>query len=345
LAFTWFGVFPVTVLLELEGNLVVSQIGSRGRCGGLMGRHSGARPVARVAVVAGACLLLAQCGNAPSSVDPKYGVAASARLVHPGEPVPKGGGYYRLGRPYTIAGQTYTPEDNPQYSAEGIASWYGAGFHGRQTANSEIYDMNSISAAHPTLPIPSYARVTNLRNGHSLIVRVNDRGPYHRGRVIDVSARAAQLLGFQHAGTARVRVEYVGRAALEGSDDRKLVATLRRGTPAPGPDEVRIVSASRSFVPQFSDAPLAMREQVPTPLERPFDLGYDGQPTRTASRVPAEASAAARRPPRSEPPSSTFEGRFAPVRTMQTLGNSPASAYAPTLAGAGKAVITGRGLY
>src|SRR5688500_15387781 len=249
--------------------------------------------IARIAVITAGCLALASCGNAPGSVDPRYGVSASPRLVHVGEPVPKGGGYYRVGRPYTIAGQTYTPEENLSYTADGIASWYGADFHGRQTANREIYDMNSISGAHPTLPIPSYARVTHLGNGRSLIVRINDRGPYHRGRVIDVSARAAQLLGFHEAGTARVRVDYVGRASLDGSDDAKLAATLRRGTPAPGPAETRMAAAGRSLARQSSHAPLAMREQVPTPAERPFDLGHEDRSSRTASRAPAEASAVA----------------------------------------------------
>ena len=114
-----------------------------------------------------------------------------------------------------------------------MASWYGDAFHGRRTANGEIYDKDSLSAAHPTMPLPSYARVTNLGNGHSIIVRVNDRGPYHGGRVMDVSSRVADVLDFKGAGTARVKVEYVGRAPLEGSDDVELLATLRiDGAPA-----------------------------------------------------------------------------------------------------------------
>src|SRR6185436_14894035 len=103
-------------------------------------------------------------------------------------------------------------------------------------------DMQSISAAHPTLPIPSYARVTNLANQRSIVVRVNDRGPYHAGRLIDVSARTARLLGFRDHGTARVRVEYVGRASLAGSDDTRLEATLRQGVPAPGPADIRVAA-------------------------------------------------------------------------------------------------------
>ena len=151
-----------------------------------------------------------------SRIDPKYGVASSARLVDFGDPVPKGGGTYRIGKPYTVAGRMYVPEEDIHYRAEGMASWYGDDFHGRQTANGEIFDMTALTAAHPTLPMPCYVRVTNIRNGKSLILRVNDRGPYHGNRLIDVSTRAAKLLEFDGYGVARVRVEYVGRAPLEG---------------------------------------------------------------------------------------------------------------------------------
>jgi rare lipoprotein A len=162
----------------------------------------------------------------------KYG-RASPKVVADGEPVPKGGGQYLVGHPYTVAGHAYYPREMESYTAVGMASWYGAAFHGRRTANGEVYDMASITAAHPTMPLPSYARVTNLDNGYSVIVRVNDRGPFHGGRVMDVSSRAANVLGFRGVGTARVRVEYVGRAPLEGSDDGALLASLRTdGSPA-----------------------------------------------------------------------------------------------------------------
>ena len=180
----------------------------------------------RVASCAVLCLALAHCSN-NRGVDARYGVSASERLVGPGEPVPKGGGVYRVGNPYVVAGRVYVPEENTHYRAEGVASWYGSDFHGRETANGEIFDAESISAAHPTLPLPSYVRVTNLSNGRSLSVRVNDRGPYAGNRLIDVSKRAAHLLGFTARGTAFVRVEYVGRAPIQGSDDRLLEATLR----------------------------------------------------------------------------------------------------------------------
>jgi rare lipoprotein A len=156
----------------------------------------------------------------------KYG-RASPKVVADGQPVPKGGGQYLVGHPYHVAGHTYVPSEMTSYTAVGMASWYGAAFHGRRTANGEVYDMASVTAAHPTMPLPCYARVTNLDNGYSLIVRVNDRGPFHGGRVMDVSSRAADALDFKGAGTARIKVEYVGRAPLEGSDDNTLLASLR----------------------------------------------------------------------------------------------------------------------
>ena len=162
----------------------------------------------------------------------KYG-HASPKVVADGQPVPKGGGQYLVGHPYSIAGRTYYPSENESYAAVGVASWYGAAFHGRRTANGEVYDMASLTAAHPTLPLPSYARVTNMSNGYSVIVRVNDRGPYYGGRVMDVSSRTADVLGFKGEGSAKIKVEYVGRAPLEGSDDRTLLASLRTdGSPA-----------------------------------------------------------------------------------------------------------------
>src|SRR4029079_5876811 len=220
---------------------------------------------ARGTVAAVACLLLANCASSEKfagRVDPKYGVSSSPRVVGFGEAVPKGGGTYRIGKPYTVAGRVYVPEEDPNYRAEGMASWYCNDFHGRPTPNGEAFDMSSLTAAHPTLPIPSYARVTNLSNGKSLIVRVNDRGPYHGNRLIDVSNKAAELLEFKGNGVARVRVEYVARAPLEGSDDRQLVATLRTGVPAPSPSMVRVASA-RSFIPETSSR--AIRGEIPLP--------------------------------------------------------------------------------
>jgi peptidoglycan lytic transglycosylase len=121
---------------------------------------------------------------------------------------------YRAGKPYVIGGRTYTPYVDLNYRAVGKASWYGSGFQGRLTASGEKFDMHALTAAHPTLPLPSYVRVTNLQNRRSVVVRVNDRGPYRANRLIDVSVQAAILLGFRDQGIARVRVEYVRRAKL-----------------------------------------------------------------------------------------------------------------------------------
>jgi rare lipoprotein A len=123
---------------------------------------------------------------------------------------------YKVGNPYQVAGIWYYPKEQPDYNETGIASWYGADFHGMLTANGEVFDRNAVSAASPTLPMPVNVRVTNLENGRSLVVRVNDRGPYINGRVIDLSEHAADLLGYRTNGTARVRVTYLGRADLYG---------------------------------------------------------------------------------------------------------------------------------
>lgn len=141
-------------------------------------------------------------------------------------PVAKPRRTYRIGEPYVIAGRTYTPREEPDYRAEGVASWYGDKFHGRLTANGEVFDTFALSAAHPTLPLPSYVRVTNLENGRSIVVRLNDRGPFHDNRLIDVSVKTAKLLGFYEQGLAKVQVDYIGPAELEGSDDEKLETTL-----------------------------------------------------------------------------------------------------------------------
>jgi peptidoglycan lytic transglycosylase len=353
---------------------------------GLYGDSGTTHRLARVSVTVIGCFILTNCSSTQKltdRVDPKYGVTASPRVVEPGQPVPKGGGVYRVGKPYTVAGREYVPEENRYYRAEGLASWYGDDFHGRLTANGEIYDMNAISAAHPTMPMPSYARVTNLATGKSLIVRVNDRGPYHANREIDVSSKAAELLGFKGHGVARVRVEYVGAAPIEGTDDRLLLATLRQGTPAPPPPSVMV--ASNRFLPNFGRPPSAMPGGVPMPQERPYDLGQnDGRyaayqpPTQIAdadSSTLARAALArhggdprladvspdtdmpaymARAPkPRmtriedlaDNEPRPPLRGATMPQGwTAQPPATSPVTAYAPA-SDVSRAISTGRGLY
>ncbi|PWW03830.1 rare lipoprotein A [Hoeflea marina] len=187
-----------------------------------------------------ACASMAGCSSTsksgsgtPSYINTKtkfsvaeYGVAASPRVTM-SKNVPKGGGRDMVGKPYKVRGKWYTPKEEPGYDKAGIASWYGPNFHGRLTANGEIYDQFHLSGAHPTFPLPSYARVTNKKNGHSVIVRINDRGPYSPGRIVDVSSKAAELLEMKRDGIAAVRVEYVGRAPVHGDDMSYLMASYR----------------------------------------------------------------------------------------------------------------------
>ena len=126
-------------------------------------------------------------------------------------------GNYKVGNPYKIKGVWYYPKEDWEYDETGIASWYGPNFHGKKTANGEIYDMNDVTAAHKTLPMPSFVQVTNLENGRSLQVRVNDRGPYAHSRIIDLSRRSAQLLGFKNKGTAKVRVRILRDKSLSAA--------------------------------------------------------------------------------------------------------------------------------
>ena len=158
----------------------------------------------------------------------EYGVPASPRVTT-ARSVKKGGGRDHIGKPYKVRGKWYVPKEEPGYDKAGLASWYGPNFHGRLTANGEVYDQFHLSAAHPTFPLPSYARVTNKKNGKSVVVRVNDRGPFAHGRIIDVSSKAAELLQMKRDGVAAVRVEYVGRAPLEGNDMPFLMASYNGG--------------------------------------------------------------------------------------------------------------------
>jgi peptidoglycan lytic transglycosylase len=298
---------------------------------------------ARGAAVVAMCLALANCaswGKFAGRVDPKYGVSSNPRVVALGDPVPKGGGTYRVGKPYTVGGRIYVPEEDVNYREEGLASWYGDDFHGRLTANGEVFDMDSLSAAHPTLPMPCYARVTNLSNGKSLVVRVNDRGPYHGNRLIDVSNKAAQLLDFKGNGVARVRVEYVGRAPLEGSDDLQLMATLRTGTPAPVPSLVRVASA-HPFVPESPVHGRPIRGEVPMPEGRPYNLGNT-----SADQVSLNATSDMSASSRARSSGRVLDNpRAVSYEDDDRYTSRPISAYAPIDPQGPSEILSGRGLY
>ena len=164
----------------------------------------------RLMLFCGIGIAVASCSNGGRSKVEGY----SPRVVAAGQPIPVGGGRQKLGKPYVVGGKIYTPRHDPTYSRTGIASWYGKDFHGRLTANGEIYDMHRLSAAHPTLPLPSLVEVTNVRTGQQVVVRVNDRGPFVQGRIIDLSYQAAAQIGIIRGGVGEVHVRYIGPAQL-----------------------------------------------------------------------------------------------------------------------------------
>ncbi|MBV2129543.1 septal ring lytic transglycosylase RlpA family protein [Arsukibacterium indicum] len=174
-------------------------------------------------------LLLTACSSAPTQVSPNAGryqqqqdskPARLPTLLEMTDPAPKAEPLSRGGnRPYQVFGQHYTPiADATVFTETGIASWYGSKFHGHLTSNGETYNMFAMTAAHKTLPLPSYVKVTNLDNGQSAIVRVNDRGPFHRDRIIDLSYSAASKIGMLQRGTARVQLELIKSPAMLAQD-------------------------------------------------------------------------------------------------------------------------------
>lgn len=164
---------------------------------------------------------------------------------------------YKIGNPYQVAGLWYYPAEDFGYREEGLASWYGPGFNGKRTANGEVYDMNALTAAHKTLPIPSVVQVTNLENGRTIKLRINDRGPFVEGRIIDLSLRAAQVLDVERKGTARVRVELVPEDSLT----LKNLALDARGQP-PTSEMPAVTAAPRTVVVSATLPPTAPVQAV-----------------------------------------------------------------------------------
>ena len=280
------------------------------------------------------CASLAACGttHAPPLKrqhgkeyfsETEYGVKASPRVIMSGN-IPSGGGRYMVGNPYQVRGKTYVPKEDPKYNKSGLASWYGSAFHGRYTANGEVYDSSALTAAHPTFPLPSYARVTNLESGSSVIVRVNDRGPYHEGRILDVSAKTAEMLDIKRAGTAKVNVQYVGRARMDGQDMPFLMASyVRKGDRLP------------SFNPGG---------QIATGVMVASNQSLGDQLQTYGSALPQPYSAAEREPSKPRPvvasaPTPRTVERAAPVRTAALP--APAKA-APVVAATKPAAATAR---
>lgn len=242
-----------------------------------------------------------------------FGVPASPRVTT-SKNIRKGGGRSQVGKPYKVRGKWYYPKDEPGYVNTGVSSWYGPNFHGRLTANGEIYDMYGLSAAHKTFPLPSYAMVTNLTNGNRVMVRVNDRGPYAHGREIDVSSQAAELLDFKNAGTAKVKVEYVGRAPLEGDDTQMLMASFERG------GEWNSSGAKAVMV--------AAAEQTRSAVDRPAHVAFGGEPKALPGVRPLDQVA------EEQPGQVPYLGQSVPIPTSPAFTSS----YASSAAAAGAAI-------
>jgi peptidoglycan lytic transglycosylase len=184
--------------------------------------------------------------------------------------VPPAAGVYKVGKPYQIDNVWYYPHEQPNYDETGIASWYGPTFYGKYTADGEVYDGDKLTAAHRTLPMPVNVRVTNLENGKSIVVRVNDRGPYSRGRIIDLSRRAAELLGMIQAGTARVRVTYLGRADLGNGQPPPPETPPEIASALPAAPTAKVESSSLATVPGAATTQPVREETMPVPVDVPL---------------------------------------------------------------------------
>src|SRR4051812_23473250 len=234
------------------------------------------RLAARLCLAATA-LSVAACSTAPPPPPPQP--VAEDHSVQ----VPPSAGVYKVGQPFQVDDVWYYPREQPDYDETGIASWYGPTFYGHHTANGEMYDGNQLTAAHKTLPMPVNVRVTNLDNGKSLVVRVNDRGPYARGRIIDLSKRAAELLDVVQTGTARVRVTYLSRADINGAPPASTPPAIANALPAAPAGKVD--TAALGIVPgaMVATAP-AKPAQMPT-ASIPSQMFADDQPTGKVTRV------------------------------------------------------------
>lgn len=212
-------------------------------------------------LVLGSCAQTQLAVHAIKEVQKRGDEKEVASIAPNGVPIGPGG-VYKVGNPYLIKGVRYYPEVDGDYDETGVASWYGPGFHQKTTANGETYDQNDLTAAHKTLPMPSYVRVTNLENGRAMVLRVNDRGPYAHGRIIDVSRRAAQLLGFEKQGTAKVRVEIVDQGT-KGFVAEKPVTTQEERDAVSAVPVAKVETATLAPPPGVAEAPAPVVEPPP----------------------------------------------------------------------------------
>lgn len=222
----------------------------------------------------------------------------------------------RVGPPYQANGRWYVPAAEPGYEATGTASWYGPTFHGGRTASGEIYDQEAITAAHPTLPIPSLVQVTNLENGREVIVRVNDRGPFVGDRILDLSHGAAQVLGVERNGTARVHIRYLGPAPRHYGDPAAPAAVISASASAPS-------SASRV---QTAEA----EEEGPASLLPPHAQAASMTP---ATPAPVSVQSVGYQPPAPTPVASASGAYFVQVGAFSDVENAHRAQAAVSRAG------------
>ena len=216
-------------------------------------------------------------------------------------PIPassKSKGTFKVGNPYKIAGKTYYPRETYNFEQTGIASWYGPNFHGKQTANGETFDMYELTAAHKTLQMPSLVRVTNLENGRSIVVRINDRGPFSKGRIIDLSKRGAELLGFKNQGTAKVKLQLLSR------ESRQIAEVARRGQSTRG---MEVAMNQRGYRP-------VSHRPAPT---RPKPAVSKNAPVPTVEVAGIQSSV----------PGHVSQGRFYPDPVVQQVPVQPTSIF------------------
>lgn len=225
--------------------------------------------------VAAACLALSGCGGGEKAAPESYQVKETA--------TPPPTGLYKVGKPYQINGVWYYPSEDFSYDETGIASWYGPDFHGKYTANGEVFDQNGVSAAHRTLPMPSIVRVTNLENGRSIEVKINDRGPFAHGRILDLSKHAAELLGMDLQGTARVRVQVMA------DESRALALQLKGGEAPPIAAAPSVAMQSESLAPPKGVKQEAQKKHsgkpVPPPAAPPTETAVAATPAQEDQRL------------------------------------------------------------
>jgi rare lipoprotein A len=201
-------------------------------------------------------------GFASAASDP---FAGKGSPYYNGKKIPFGGGKYHVGSPYQVAGNWFTPKEQPGYDKTGVASWYGEAFHRRKTANGEWFDMNTLTAASATLPLPSYALVTNLENNRQVVVRINDRGPFVGTRLIDLSKRAADVLGYRNKGKTHVRVKMIGPAPTD--DSMQHMVAMNQAVKN-GAGLRQLVAMSQDVSASAPETQVAAAEPAPEPVQQ-----------------------------------------------------------------------------